>query len=158
WAEGVLVGSLLRLYQAACEGRPSPLPALPIQYADFAAWQRRWMDGEVLASQLAYWREHLDGAPALLDLPLDRPRPPLRSDAGELITAALPAGLTAALRDLARGARVTLYMAMLAGFDTLLLRYTGQPDLVTGSGFANRRLQQTEGLLGMIINTVALRV
>ena len=158
WAEGVLVGNLLQLYEACREGRPSPLPALPVQYADFAAWQRQWMQSEVLEAQLAYWREHLRGAPALLELPLDRPRPPLRRDAGDLVTAALPAGLAAALRDLARHERVTLFMAMLAGFDALLYRHTGQPDLVTGSGFANRRLQETEGLLGMIINTVALRV
>jgi amino acid adenylation domain-containing protein len=158
WAEGVLVRDLLAFYQAARDGRPADLPALPIQYADFAAWQRQWMTGEVLDAQLSYWVEHLRGAPALLELPTDRPRPPVRRAEGALLTVPLRDGLSATVRDLGRRERATLFMSLFAVFETLLLRYTGQSDLVTGSAFANRRLQESEGLLGMIINTVAMRV
>ena len=158
WTSGVLVGDLLALYEAARLGRPSPLPELPIQYADFAAWQRRWLEGEPLARQLAYWTEQLRGAPALVSLPADRPRPAARAGRGALLHVPLPRRLIAACRALCRREQATLFMAMQAAFDALCSRWNGELDMVTGTGLANRRLRESEGMLGMVINTLVLRV
>jgi len=158
WTQGVLLRDFTALYGALARGLPSPLPPLPVQYADFACWQRRWLRDEVLDEQLRYWQQQLAGAPAALDLPADRPRPPVQSFAGEQLSWVLPAPLCRALRARSRRQGVTLFMTMLAGFDTLLLRYSGQDDVVQGTGVANRRLVEIEGLLGMVINTLALRV
>ncbi|HEV7518589.1 MAG TPA: amino acid adenylation domain-containing protein, partial [Thermoanaerobaculia bacterium] len=155
---GVLIRELGALYQAFVAGQPSPLPELPIQYADFAQWQRRWLAGETLAQHLAYWRERLTGAPRLLELPADRPRPPAQSFRGASLFFTLAAPLSEALRALAQRAGATLYMLLLAAFDALLHRLTGQEDLVLGSPIANRNQAEIEGLIGFFVNTLALRV
>jgi amino acid adenylation domain-containing protein/non-ribosomal peptide synthase protein (TIGR01720 family) len=157
WSQGLLHRELAALYGAFREGRPSPLAALPFQYADYAAWQRRLLGGEVLDRQLAYWKEQLEGAPASLDVPADRPRPPVRSSRGALLRFSLGTELTEALKALARREGVTLYMTLLAAFDVLLHRYTGQDDIVVGSPIAGRTLAETEGLIGFFLNTLVIR-
>jgi amino acid adenylation domain-containing protein len=157
WSVGVLRRELGALYAAFAGGQPSPLPELSFQYGDFAAWQRRWLAGEALAGQLAYWRERLAGAPAALELPADRPRPPVQSFRGAILPLAFPAGLAAGLRDLARGQGSTLFMTTLAAFSALLGRFTGQTDLVVGSPVAGRTEAGIEDLLGFFVNTLALR-
>ncbi|MGO7172221.1 condensation domain-containing protein, partial [Rhizobium leguminosarum] len=123
----------------------SPLPALAVQYADYAIWQRAWLQGEVLERQLSYWREWLAGAPAALELPTDRPRPAVPSFRGDVVGIALPAGLSAALAELSRRHGVTLYMTLLAAFQALLARWSGQDDVVVGSPIAGRTHRQLEG-------------
>ncbi|HXO21370.1 MAG TPA: amino acid adenylation domain-containing protein, partial [Thermoanaerobaculia bacterium] len=157
WSMGVLVGELATLYAAFAAGRPSPLSELPIQYADFASWQREWLTGEVLAGQLEYWRGRLAGAPALLELPTDRPRPALLGTRGGRAAFQLSAGLTAALRDLCQRQGATLFMALLAAFQALLARYSRSADVVVGTPIANRTRAETEGLIGFFVNTLALR-
>jgi non-ribosomal peptide synthetase component F/acyl carrier protein len=155
WSVGVLLGEVAALYAAARAGAPSPLAPLPVQYADFAVWQRRWLSGEVLAAELAHWRERLAGAPQLLDLPADRPRPPLASGRGAVLPFPLPHGALAAFCR-ARGA--TLFMGLCAAFAALLARRTGEEDLVVGAPIANRNRAETEGLIGFFVNTLALRL
>ncbi len=157
WSSGVLIRELAVLYAACREGRPSPLPPLPVQYADFAVWQRSWMQGEALESLLAFWRERLAGAPAVLELPADRPRPAIPSGRGGLRTARIDGGLAGALAQLGRREGLTLFMTLLAAWDTLLFRLSGQTDLVVGSPIANRNRVETEGLIGFFTNTLALR-
>jgi len=157
WSIGVLLGELSALYGAALAGRPSPLPELPIQYADYAAWQRQILEGEELARQAAYWRQHLAGAPPLLELPADRPRPAVQSFRGRVCAFRFPAPLSRAVRDLCRRQDVTLFMTLLAGFEVLLNRLSGQEDVVVGIGVANRNRVETEPLIGFFINTLALR-
>ena len=156
WSTGVLVREVAALYAGA--GRwPSPLPPLPIQYGDFARWQREWLRGEVLERHLGFWRERLAGAPPLLDLPTDRPRPPVRRHRGSRRAFALPASLLEALRVFARGCGATLFMALLAAYDALLSRYAGTEDVVVGSPIANRNRAETEGLIGFFVNNLVLR-
>ncbi len=150
WSLGVLVGELGALYAG------EPLPALPVQYADYAVWQREWLDGEVLERQMAYWRQQLAGVP-VLQLPTDRPRPAVRSHRGGQVRVELPAGLAADLRRLCRGAGVTLFMTLLAGFQAVLSRYSGQEDVAVGTAVANRGRRELEGLIGFFVNTLALR-
>jgi amino acid adenylation domain-containing protein/non-ribosomal peptide synthase protein (TIGR01720 family) len=157
WSVGVLQRELSALYQAFHAGQPSPLPALPLQYADYAAWQRGWLSGEVLDRQLAWWRAHLAGAPAALDLPADRPRPAVMSHRGARHPFSLPASLQAALVALARREGATLFMVVLAAFDVLLSRHAGQGDVVVGTPIAGRTRAETEGLIGFFVNTLALR-
>jgi amino acid adenylation domain-containing protein len=157
WSFNVLLGELVTLYTAFSAGEPSPLPALPIQFADFACWQREWLQSGTADAQLAYWKEKLVGSPPLLELPTDRPRPPVQSYKGAAPRVELPLHLCEALRAFSRHEGVTLFMTFLAALQTLLHRYTGQDDFCIGTGIANRRWHQTEGLIGMIINTVALR-
>jgi amino acid adenylation domain-containing protein len=158
WSMEVLVGEIAALYRVALAGEPSPLPPLPIQYADFAVWQRRWLAGEVLEAQLAYWRERLAGPPPVLDLPLDRPRPPVHTWNGARAGRPLPAALAAGLAGLARRGQATLFMVLLAAWDALLARWTGQRDFAVGTPIAGRRHPETEGLIGFFVNTLALRV
>ncbi|MDH3604574.1 MAG: condensation domain-containing protein, partial [Candidatus Tectomicrobia bacterium] len=158
WSMGVLVRELTRFYEAFTQGLPSPLPELPIQYADFAHWQRQWLQGEVLAQQLAYWRDQLTGAPPLLDLPTDRPRPAVQTHNGAGEPWALDAALTQQLHDLSREAGTTLFMTLLAAFTVLLARHSDQEDLVIGTPIANRTRVELEGLIGCFLNTLALRV
>ncbi len=153
----ILVGELAAAYAAAVEGRPAALPPLPIQYADFALWQRRTLAGERLARQLAYWRERLAGVPAL-ELPADRPRPALPSYRGGDRFQPLPAELAAGLRALSRRQGATLFMTALAAFAALLARLSGQEDFAVGSPAAGRAHRETEGLIGFFVNTLALRV
>ncbi|HEV7517758.1 MAG TPA: amino acid adenylation domain-containing protein, partial [Thermoanaerobaculia bacterium] len=156
WSMEVLVRELAALYGAFCAGRRSPLPELPIQYADFAVWQRAWLSGTVLEAQTAYWRQALAGAPTL-DLPTDRPRPAVRSPRGAGRKMALSPGLSADLRRFARGQGATPFMALLAAFEILLGRLGGQEDLLVGSPIANRNHREIEGLIGFFVNTLVLR-
>ncbi|HDQ71832.1 MAG TPA: amino acid adenylation domain-containing protein, partial [Chloroflexi bacterium] len=158
WSMDVLVRELRTLYEAFVTGEPSPLEELAIQYADYAAWQRMWLGGDVLETQVAYWREQLAGAPALLELPTDRPRPPVQSYYGGHQRIELPAELVAGLRDLGRRAGTTLFMTLLAAFQALLSRYTGQRDVVVGSPIAGRTRAEVEDLIGFFVNTLALRI
>ena len=157
WSSDVLRRELATLYEAFHQGRPSPLVELPIQYADYAAWQRRWFSGDIEASQLAYWRGQLTGAAQILDLPSDRPRPTVMSHRGAERRFTLPAELAGALRELSRKEGATLFMTLLAAFDVLLYRYTGQGDLSVGMPIANRSRTETEGLIGFFLNTLVLR-
>src|SRR6185312_5240720 len=152
----VFVRELGTLYNAFVEGRPSPLPELPIQYADFAAWQRRWLQGSVLEAQLAYWSRQLGGV-APLELPTDRPRPAVQSYRGASQSFVLPAHLSQALKTLSQQEGVTLFMTLLAAFQTLLARWTGQSDIVVGTDIANRTRLETEALIGFFINVLVLR-
>ncbi|HKI05604.1 MAG TPA: amino acid adenylation domain-containing protein, partial [Thermoanaerobaculia bacterium] len=158
WSIGVLLRELTALYTAFLEGRPSPLPELPLQYSGFAVRQRDWLRGEVLDSQLAYWRQALAGAPETLDLPSDRHRPHEQSYLGAHLGVTLPAGLAADLADLARSLGATPFMVLMAGFQVLLSRLSGQRDLVVGSPIANRTRLEIEPLIGCFVNTLALRL
>ena len=157
WSLAVYLRELKALYGAFARGLPSPLPPLAIQYADFAAWQRSWMEGEAHERQLAYWRRKLSGEPPTLALPTDRPRPPSHSFRGGALRVDMPGELYAAARRFSREQEMTLFMTMLAAFYALLHRYTGQEDVLLGSGLANRRHRETEELVGMVVNTVVLR-
>ena len=157
WSTNLLLGELFELYKAFSTGKPSPLPHLPIQFADFAYWQHRWMQGEMAQQQLAYWKEKLAGSPPLLELPTDRLRPPIPSFRGAKPRVQLLPSQCKALRTLCRQEGVTQFMALLAIFLTLLHRYSKREDICVGSGIANRRWRETESMLGMIINTVVLR-
>ncbi|MCP4656326.1 MAG: AMP-binding protein, partial [bacterium] len=156
WSTDVFLRELEALYQAAAGGRPSPLPELDVQYADFAVWQRQWLRGEVLEAQLAYWRDQLAGL-EVLELPCDRPRPAVRGFRGAGASFPLPAELHRRLRELSRRHGATLYMTLLATFQTLLGRYCGQRDVAVGSPIANRNRAEIEGLLGFFVNTLVLR-
>ncbi|HZB43822.1 MAG TPA: amino acid adenylation domain-containing protein, partial [Pyrinomonadaceae bacterium] len=157
WSAGVLVRELTTIYEAFAEGRPSPLEELPIQYADYAAWQRRLLQGATLEEQLDYWRGRLAGAPASLELPTIRTRPAVKSHKGRTENFTLPGGLAEALRSLARREGVTLFMLLSAGFKALLARYSGQQDIAVGTPVANRTRGETEGLIGFFVNTLVLR-
>ena len=158
WSMGVLVNELGRLYAAFREGRADPLPPLPVQYADYAAWQRRWVEDEVLEAQAAYWTRTLSGAPALLELPTDHPRPPRQDHAGARLPLELDEALTAGLKELSRRHGATLFMALLAGWAAVLGRLSGQPEVVVGTATANRVRAEIEGLIGFFVNTLALRI
>jgi amino acid adenylation domain-containing protein len=157
WSIGVLVRELTALYGAFAARRPSPLPELPVQYADYAQWQRSWLAGPVLAAELAHWRERLAGAPPALDLPVDRPRPPVRTFPGEALDFALPGDLLADLRGIARRHGTTLFMVLMAAFQALLARWSGQSDVSVGSPVAGRTRLETEDLIGFFVNTLVLR-
>ncbi|HVG09973.1 MAG TPA: amino acid adenylation domain-containing protein [Thermoanaerobaculia bacterium] len=158
WSINLLLGELSVLYQSYGDGRPSPLPEPAIQYPDFAAWQRHWLDGPLLAGQLAYWRRQLAGAPAVLDLPTDRPRPPVATSRGAHFLTSLPTALTAEVRAFSRRQGATLFMVLLSAFAALLERYTGETDILLGSPIAGRGLGEIEGLVGFFVNTLVLRV
>jgi amino acid adenylation domain-containing protein/FkbH-like protein len=157
WSTGVLLQEVGVLYAAFSQGRASPLPALAVQYADYALWQRDWLQGEALEKQLSYWKQRLSGAPAVLDLPTDRPRPAVQSYRGDSFVVALPPELTAPLRELARSEGATLFMVLLAAFNVVLSRWSGQTDIVVGSPIAGRTHRELEGLIGFFVNTLALR-
>ena len=157
WSFSVLMRELMALYEAFSQGDPSPLKELPIQYADYAVWQREWLQGEQLEAQLAYWKQQLSGAPAVLALPTDRPRPAVPSYQGANDSLALPKQLSEQLRALSQREGVTLYMTLLAAFQTLLMRYSGQEDIVVGSPIAGRTRAETESLIGFFLNTLVLR-
>ncbi|MEO1373456.1 MAG: amino acid adenylation domain-containing protein [Cyanobacteria bacterium J06635_10] len=157
WSIGVFIQELSSLYQASCAGEPSPLPELPIQYADFAIWQRQWLSGEVLKTQLNYWLSQLDGVPELLRLPTDRPRPSVQTYQGTRQSFSLNTELTEKLQALSRESGTTLFMTLLAAFATLLYRYSGESDIVIGSPIANRNRSEIESLIGFFVNTLVLR-
>ena len=156
WSLDVLTYELATLYQAFCAGQSSPLPDLPIQYADYAAWQRAWLQGETLGKQLAYWRQQLLDV-SVLNMPTDRPRPPMQTFCGGTQAFTISEATSQALRALAQHEQVTLFMLLLAAFKTLLYRYTGQEDIVVGTPIANRQRSEIEGLIGFFVNTLVLR-
>jgi hypothetical protein len=156
WSAGILVREVAALYEAYAAGRESPLPELEIQYADYAVWQREWLQGAVLEQQLAYWRQQLEELP-VLQLPTDKPRPSVQSQHGRAINFSLPAALTAELKRLSTAEGVTLYMTLVAAFKILLWRYSGQSDVVVGTPIAGRNQLATEGLIGLFVNTLVLR-
>jgi len=158
WSSGIFVRDLGRLYAAALSGEPRPLPPLPFQYADFAAWQRRFLSGATLERELDWWRERLAGAPPRLDLPSDRPRPARPSDRGATRTVLLPLQAADGLRAVAREEGVTLFMALTAAWLAVAGHLTGRDDLVIGTDVANRNREETEGIVGFFINQLALRV
>ncbi|SDE77108.1 amino acid adenylation domain-containing protein [Myxococcus virescens] len=157
WSNGVMVREMAAIYGAFRQGQPSPLPPLPFQYADFAAWQRKWLQGQVLEAQLDYWRGMLADAPPYLELPTDKPRPEQPSFQGDNTPIQLPAALSDAVDALALKERATPFMVLLAAFQVLLNRYSGQDDVLVGSPIAGRRHAQTEGLIGFFVNTLVLR-
>ena len=156
WSMGVLVNEVAALYEAFAEGRESPLAELPIQYTDYAIWQRQWLQGEVLEGLLNYWREQLTGAP-LLELPSDYSRAAEQPSGSTSLIFELSRELTAALNELTRREGVTLFMTLLACWQLLLARYTGQEDIVIGSPIANRNRAEVEGLIGLFVNILLLR-
>jgi hypothetical protein len=158
WSMGVLTRELAAIHSAFAAGRPSPLPPLPLQYADFAVWQQRFLAGPELTGQLQWWRERLAGAPELLEVPTDRPRPAVRRFRGGMRTARLDRDLAGAVRELCRACGVTLFMALLAVFEVLLQARTGETDLVVGVDVAARNPPETEDLIGFFVNQLVLRV
>jgi amino acid adenylation domain-containing protein len=157
WSMQVLVRELTALYEAFAGGRPSPLAEPPIQYADFSAWQAGQLQGERLEQLLAYWRGHLGGAATTLELPTDRPRPAVQSHRGGTHSFFVEGEVADALARLSQGEGATLFMTVLAAFQTLLHRYTGQRDLLVGSPIANRGRAELEGVIGFFVNTLVLR-
>ena len=157
WSTGVFIKEMATLYRSYSARQPSPLAELSLQYADFALWQEEWLSGEVLENHLSYWRQQLAGAPPVLELPADRPRPAIESFRGARHSFRLSKNLTSMLNELSRRNSATLFMTLLAGFQTLLYRYTGQEDIVVGSAIANRNRVETEQLIGFFVNTLALR-
>ncbi|MFC4048011.1 condensation domain-containing protein, partial [Dactylosporangium siamense] len=150
WSTGVLLRELEALYAGVA------LPALPVQYADFAVWQRQWLSGEVLEAQVGFWRDRLLDAPTL-ELPTDRPRPPVRSSEGASIGFTVPADVAEGLQGVARDAGASMFMTVLSAFTVLLSRYSGQEDVVVGTPIANRNRGEIEGLIGFFVNTLVLR-
>jgi len=157
WSMGVLVHELGKLYEAFAAGRPSPLEELPVQYGDYAVWQREWLQGEVLQKQLDYWRNQLADAPGELQLPTDR-KAQHRSTAGATHSFTVPPDVNARLKEICRTEEATVFMLMLAVFALLLSRYSGQDDLLIGTVIAGRQRLELERLIGFFINTLVMRV
>ncbi|MDJ0732575.1 MAG: amino acid adenylation domain-containing protein [Nostocaceae cyanobacterium] len=157
WSTDILIREIATLYSSYCTVRLSRLPKLPIQYADFAFWQRQWLEGEALQNQLAYWQQQLSGELPILQLPTDRPRPTVQTYAGKTLSFVLPETLSEGLKALSKQEGVTLFMTLLAGFKTLLYRYTNQTDIIVGSPIANRNRAEIENLIGFFVNTLVLR-
>ncbi|NEO31125.1 MAG: amino acid adenylation domain-containing protein [Symploca sp. SIO3C6] len=157
WSVGVMFRELSDFYQAFSTGKPASLPELPIQYADFALWQQQDLHKEKLQSQLSYWKQQLANAPTMLQLSTDRPRPPVQSHRGAKQTFLLPKSLTVALQAIGKKAETTLFITLLSAFKILLYRYTGQEDIVVGSGIVNRNRAEIEGLIGCFVNSLVLR-
>jgi amino acid adenylation domain-containing protein len=157
WSMGILYHEVATLYAAFARGGPSPLPELPIQYPDYAVWQRRWMQGEALQDQLDYWKQKLDGLAQGLELPTDRPRPAVPAFQGARPSIELPSRLAEGLRTLGRHEGTTLFMTSLAAFQALLHRYTGQRDIAVGSPIAGRTRRELHKLIGCFINMIVLR-
>src|SRR6185312_6667979 len=156
WSMSIFVRELTALYNAFVQGQPAPLPELPLQYADFAAWQRQWLQGEVLESQVRYWTEQLSGLTPV-ELPTDYPRPAMQTFQGANRRMVVPAELSEELKRLSQREGVTLFMTLLAAFQVLLARYSGQSDIAVGTPIANRHRTEVEGLIGFFVNTLVLR-
>jgi amino acid adenylation domain-containing protein len=156
WSIGVMIREIAALYEAFSADRPSPLESLPIQYVDYAAWQRRWLQGDVLQEQLQYWERCLEGMPTL-ELPTDRPRPPMQTFRGATLPFTWSRELLDGLTSLSRRRETTLFMTLLAGFQVLLARYSGQQDVGVGTPIAGRSREELEGLIGFFVNTLVLR-
>ncbi|MDX1695323.1 MAG: amino acid adenylation domain-containing protein, partial [Ketobacteraceae bacterium] len=157
WSLGILIDEIAELYAALKEGREANVPELKVQYADYAKWQRDWMDGPVYEHQLSYWREHLQDVP-VLELPTDKPRPPVQTFHGAYEQVKIPAALTARLNELSHSQGATLFMTLLSALYALLQRYSGQSDICIGTPVANRAREEFERLIGCFVNTLALRV
>jgi hypothetical protein len=157
WSLPLLFGEMAALYEAFSNGRPSPLPSLPIQYADFAQWQREWLQGEVLERQLSYWKSRVGDAPAGPSIKTDHARASEQTFRGAKSSVVMSHALLSSLKELGRDEGVTLFMLMLAAFETLLYRYTWQEDVIVGTPIANRNRPETEGLIGFFVNTLVLR-
>ena len=156
WSIGLFYQELAVLYEAFLSGQPSPLAPLPVQYADYTHWQKEWLQGDVLAEQLAYWKKQLENASAVLELPIDHPRPPIQTYRGAAQQFALSKSLTDALKSLSNREGVNLYMTLVAVFQILLHRYTGQDNIVIGTPIAGRTRSETESLIGPFTNTLVL--
>jgi amino acid adenylation domain-containing protein/FkbH-like protein len=157
WSISILMRDLARMYGAAIQGKAVALPELPLQYADYGAWQREWLHGEILEKRLAYWREKLKDAPPVVELPTDRPRPAVESSHGEVASLSFSRELADKLNRLGRERGATLFMTLLAGFQALLSRYSGQDDVVVGTAVANRAHPDLENVIGFFLNTLPLR-
>ncbi|MDF5727929.1 MAG: amino acid adenylation domain-containing protein [Rhizonema sp. PD38] len=157
WSIGLFIQELAAVYEAFFAGKPSPLPELSIQYADFAVWQQQWLTGEVLEAQLNYWKQQLAGAPPLLELPTDRPRPPVETFQGSSLFFQINPNLTEKLNVLSQNSGATLFMTLQAAFAILLSHYSGQEDILIGSPVANRNRREIEALIGFFVNTLVLR-
>ncbi|NJL19776.1 MAG: amino acid adenylation domain-containing protein [Leptolyngbyaceae cyanobacterium SM1_3_5] len=157
WSINLLIREVIALYDALIQGKPAALPELPIQYADFAQWQRQWLQGEPIDRQLAYWRSQLQDAPPLLELPIDRPRPAVQTGCGQSHKFEINPATSRALQQVARQAGCTLFMTLLAAFQILLSRYSDRSDILVGTPIANRTRRETELLIGCFANTLVLR-
>ncbi|HEY4591077.1 MAG TPA: condensation domain-containing protein, partial [Thermoanaerobaculia bacterium] len=157
WSMGILVREVTALYAAFAKGEPSPLPELPVQYADFAVWQRSWLHGEALEREIDWWRHQLAGLPPLLELPTDRPRPAVQSSRGAERPVRLSSGLVGRAGELGRREGATLFMVLLAAFQAVLARASGQDDLAVGTPVAGRNRVEVEGLIGFFVNNLVLR-
>ena len=157
WSMEVLHRDLHRICEAFAKNQPSPLLQLPIQCADFACWQREWLQGEVLERQISYWKKELAGVPAILELPIDKPRPAVQRFRGSVEVVSFPKGLLEQLKTIGREEHATLFMTLMASFMALLCRYSGQNDILVGSPISGRTLSETEDLIGFFLNTVVLR-
>ncbi|MBE9035788.1 amino acid adenylation domain-containing protein [aff. Roholtiella sp. LEGE 12411] len=157
WSMGVFIKELSSLYRGFLVGEPFPLPELPIQYADFTIWQRQWLQGKVLQTPINYWTQQLAGAPPLLELPTDRPRPSVQTFRGWCFSFQLDAKLTTSLKELSQKSGTTLFMTLMATYATLLFRYSGQSDILLGTPIASRNHQDIEGLIGFFVNTLVMR-
>jgi hypothetical protein len=156
WSMGIFTGEVAALYRAYSEGAPSPLEELPIQYADFAVWQREWLQGAVLEKHIQYWREQLDGLEPLI-LPADHPRPAMVSHQGSVVLISIPGEVSSMLIELSRQEGVTMFMTLLAAINVILNRFTGQEDIVIGTNIANRNRYELEGVIGFFVNNLLLR-
>ncbi|MEL6605585.1 MAG: amino acid adenylation domain-containing protein, partial [Cyanobacteria bacterium J06614_10] len=158
WSLGILTQEIASIYPALAQGQMPQLPKLPIQVADFAQWQRQLLQGEYLKAQLDYWQQQLGDAPARLDLPTDRPRPATQTFRGSTVSQSLPVQLSQQISRFSQQAGVSLYMTLLAAFGVLLHRYSGQAEVLIGSPIANRNHPQVQGLIGLFLNTLVLRL
>jgi Condensation domain len=156
WSMGVLIGEVAEIYGAYRDGRTPQLAELPLQYADYAAWQRGWLQGEVLESELAYWRKQLAHAPAMLELPIDKPRQATQSFNGEGARLIFSRELSQALKELSKENSATLFMTLLTAYQVLLHRYTGAESIVVGTPIAGRNRPEIEGIIGFFLNSLAL--
>ncbi len=157
WSSGIIMNEMVQLYAAFSEGKPSPLPALEIQYPDFAYWQQNWLKGEVLEQQTRYWKNKLTGAPPLLELPTDRPRPAVQTFNGASESIEFGPELSAAINKISKEEGVTLFMTLLAAYTVLLHRYSGQDDILTGTPIAGRTKSNLEKIIGFFVNTLIMR-
>src|SRR5215510_8308606 len=158
WSIKVFIGEIEELYKAYTNGQRAALPELPIQYADFALWQRSWLQGEKLEEQLSYWRTQLADAPPVLDLPTDRPRPTFKTFRGAYLPLIFSKKLSEEITQLGRREGTTLFMTLISAFSALLYRYTNQENILVGAPIANRNRVETENLIGFFVNTLVLRV
>ena len=156
WSHDILLRELAALYESYCQDKPSYLPALPLQYADYALWQREWLQNDVLSEQLAYWNKRLTGVPTVLNLPTDRPRPPAQTFRGATQNFTISPSLSMALKALSQREGTTIFMTLLATFGVLLSRYSGQADVLIGTPVANRGQMEFEDLIGLFVNTLVL--